>query len=43
MKHEIIGNLGSQIFEELSKGFVKNADRVSDLLEAKFSQLELNI
>ncbi len=43
MKPEITGSLGSQIFEELSKGFLKNADRVSDLLETKFSQLELNI
>ena len=42
MKPEITGLLGPQIHEEISKGFLKNISGITELIEAKFSQLELN-
>ena len=42
MKPEITGLLGSQIQEEISKGFLDNISGITELIEAKFSQLELN-
>ena len=42
MRPEIAGLLGSQIHEEISRGFLENISGITDLIEAKFSQLELN-
>jgi hypothetical protein len=42
MKPEIAELLGSQIQEEISKGFLENISGITELIEAKFSQLELN-
>ncbi len=42
MKPEITSLLGSQIQEEISKGFLENISGITELIEAKFSQLELN-
>ena len=42
MKPEITGLLGSQIQEEISKGFLENISGITELIEAKFSQIELN-
>ncbi len=43
MKPEINGILGSQIQEEITKGFLENISGITEIIEAKFSQLELNI
>jgi hypothetical protein len=42
MRPEIAGLLGSQIQEEISRGFLENISGITELIEAKFSQLELN-
>ena len=42
MKPEIHDLLGSQIQEEISKGFLENISGITDLIEAKFSEFELN-
>ena len=42
MKPEIAELLGSQIQEEISKGFLENISGITELIEAKFSQLEVN-
>ena len=42
MKPEITSLLGSQIQEEISKGFLENISGITELIETKFSQLELN-
>ena len=42
MKPEITGLLGSEIQEEISKGFLDNISVITQLIEEKFSQLEVN-
>jgi hypothetical protein len=42
MKPEIHDLLDSQIQEEISKGFLENISGITDLIEAKFSEFELN-
>ena len=42
MKPEMAELLGSQIQQEISKGFLENVSGLTDLIEAKFAQLEQN-
>ena len=42
MKPEIDELLGSQIQQEISKAFLENVSGLTDLIEAKFAQVELN-
>ena len=42
MKPEMAELLGSQIQHEISKGFLENVSGLTDLIEAKFAQLEQN-
>ena len=42
MKPEIAELLGSQIQQEISKEFLENVSGLTDLIEAKFAQLEHN-
>ena len=42
MKPEIDELLGSQIQQEISKAFLKNVSGLTDLIEAKFAQVEHN-
>jgi hypothetical protein len=39
MKPEIAGLLGSQIQQEISKGFLENISGLTELIESKFKQL----
>jgi hypothetical protein len=40
MKPEIVALVGSQMQQEISKGFLENISGITDLIEAKFTQLE---
>jgi hypothetical protein len=42
MKPEIANLLGSQIQQEISKGFLENISGLTELIEAKFKHLEEN-
>ena len=42
MKPEIDELLGSQIQQEISKAFLENVSGLTDFIEAKFAQVELN-
>ena len=42
MKPEITDILGSQIHQEISKGFLENISGITDLIKAKFSELKQN-
>ena len=42
MKPEIDELLGFQIQQEISKGFLENVSGLTDLIEAKFAQVEHN-
>lgn len=43
MKPEIVESFGAQIQEEISKVFLENVSGITELIEAKFSKLELNM
>lgn len=43
MKPEIAESLGAQIQEEISKVFLENFSGITELIESKFSKLELNM
>ncbi len=42
MKPEIAGLLGSQIQQEISKGFLENISGLTELIESKFKLEESN-
>ncbi len=43
MKPEIAESLGAKIQEEISKVFLENVPGITELIESKFSKLELNM